>query len=126
VKTGRFDTPVTILTRETTRDARYKTRTSVAGWVPSVTVLAEVEDMLPSRGDRVAPEISLTRRPARIRMHWRDDVSQANRLRIGPPPATGAADNRREMRIVSGPAELGRRQVLELIAEELSTEGQEP
>lgn len=114
MRVGRFDTPVTILTRTTTRDPRYKTR--VNAWADGPTVLAEVEDVLPSRADRVGDEISLTRRPARVRMHYRTDVSQENRFRI----------KGREMRIVSGPAELGRRQGLEFMVEESSTEGQEP
>lgn len=114
MRPGRFDTPVTILVNAPTRDARYKTR--VNAWTDGPTVLAEVEDILPSRADRVGDEISLTRRPARVRMHFRTDVSQANRLRI----------RGREMRIVSGPAELGRRQGLEFMVEESSTEGEEP
>jgi head-tail adaptor len=125
VKTPRLDTPVSILARETTKEGRYKTRVST--WSVVATVLAEVEDALPSRADRVADGISLTRRPARVRIHWRDDVGQANRIRIGPPPATGAEDNRRELRVIAGPAEYGgRRRYLELMVEELSSEGVEP
>jgi head-tail adaptor len=124
MRPGRFDTPVTIRVNTPTREGRYKTRTNA--WSDGPTVLAEVEDILPSRADRVGDEISLTRRPARVRMHYRTDVTQANRLKIGKPPAAGEEDNRREVRIVSGPAELGRRQGLEFMVEELSTEGQEP
>jgi SPP1 family predicted phage head-tail adaptor len=114
VITGRFDQPITIQSRTFEEDERFGTR--VGTWVDSFDVLAEVQDVLPSRADRVSDEISMTRRPARIRMHWRDDVTQANRIKIGE----------RIMNIIAGPAELGRRQVLELMVEELSTIGEEP
>lgn len=125
MKTVRLDTPISILARTTTKEGRYHTRKST--WAVAANVLAEVQDSLPSRADRVADGISLTRRPARVRIHWRDDVGQENRIRIGPPPADPEADNRREMRVVAGPAEYGgRRRYLELMVEEISTEGEEP
>ena len=105
---------VTILNRVATKDPVY--RTDVVTWESGVTVCAEVQDVLPSHADRTAPGISLASRPARVRMRWRDDVSQANRIEL----------DGRQMRIVSGPAMLGRREGLEIMVEELSTEGQEP
>lgn len=111
---GRFDRLITIQSRTLTIDERFGTR--VGDWEDDFDVLAEVHDVLPSRADRVSDEISMTRRPARIRMHWRDDVTQANRIKIGS----------RIMTIISGPAELGRRKTLELMVEELSTVGNEP
>jgi SPP1 family predicted phage head-tail adaptor len=111
---GKLDRRVTILVRSDEKDPVYGTKTPV--WLDQVTVAAEVLDLLPSKGDQAAGEMSLARRPARIRMRWRDDVTQANRVRI----------DGRDMRIVAGPAMLGRRDGLEIMVEELSTEGQQP
>lgn len=111
---GRFDRQVTILARGTTREAVYGTKTDA--WVPVATVWAEVQDVLPSRGDRLADELVITSRPARVRMRWRDDVTQGNRIEI----------DGRQRRITAGPAMIGRRDGLEIMVEELSTEGQQP
>jgi SPP1 family predicted phage head-tail adaptor len=114
MRAGKLDRRVTILARTATQEGVYGTDT--AGWAEVATVWAQVQDILPSRADRLAGEIELTNRPARVRMRWRDDVTQANRLKL----------NGEEMRIVSGPAMLGRREGLELVVERPSTEGREP
>ena len=114
MKAGLLDRMVTILARTETQDATYGT--SVSTWDSVATVPAQVQDVLPSRADRVAQEITISNRPTRVRMRWRDDVTQANRLEIDGLP----------YRIVAGPAMLGRRDGLELMAEVLSTEGDQP
>lgn len=111
---GKLNRRVTILQRVRTQDPTYGT--DLLSWAPLATVWAEVQDVLPSRGERVATEVSLASRPARVRMRWRDDVSQANRVEI----------DGRQMRVVAGPAMLGLREGLEIMVEELSTEGQQP
>jgi SPP1 family predicted phage head-tail adaptor len=105
---------VRILQRQETRETVYNT--VVATWTELATVWAEVQDMLPSRAERIADGIDVARRPARVRMRWRDDVTTAMRLEV----------NGRTLQIVAGPAELGFREGIELIAEELTTSGQEP
>ena len=110
-RSARYDTPVTILTRETIQDPVFRTESE--GWVEGVTFLAEVEDMLPSRAERVADGVELAKRPARIRTHFRTDIGTADRLKIGE----------RVLQVVAGPAELGRRETIELLAEEVSTLG---
>ncbi len=82
-------------------------------WLPVATVWAEVEDMLPSRGERLADGINIALRPARVRMRWRPDVTSAMRLIHGD----------RVMQIVGGPAELGRREAIELLVEDYSSAG---
>jgi SPP1 family predicted phage head-tail adaptor len=115
MQAGKLNRLVTILVSVDTQEGTYGTKERK--WVPAAKVRAEVQDILPSRADRVAgSDISLTRRPSRIRMRWRDDVSMANRIEL----------DGRQMRIVAGPAMIGRRQRLELMVEELSTEGQQP
>lgn len=91
--------------------------TMVRRWRPAMTVMAEVQDILPSRAERVAEAIDLTRSPCRIRMLYRAGVEPTMRVRIGE----------RTLRIISGPARIGRRQEgLEILAEDHSTEGEEP
>lgn len=88
-------------------------------WVEQETdIPAEVQDMLPSRAERIAEGIDVARRPCRIRVRYRTDVAIGMRLRI--------AGRTGEYRIVSQPAELGWREALEFTAEQLSTEGARP
>jgi len=112
--TGDLDRRATILVRSDTTDPDYGTRE--ASWADGDTVFAQVLDVLPSRSDRLGDEIAMTKRPATVRMRYRSDVTQANRLRI----------DGEEYRIVSGPAMIGRRYGIELMVEQISTEGQQP
>ena len=108
---GTFRDRVQILARRSTQEATFGT--AQIAWTPIATVWAEVRDLLPSRSENVAEGVTIARRPARIRMRWRDDISSDMRL-----IARG-----RTLQIVSGPAMLGNRQYLELMAEEASTMG---
>lgn len=114
MEAGRLGRRVTILQRVDAQDATYGTLTPT--WSTLATVWAEVQDMIPSRGERMADGVSIARRPCRVRMRYRSDVTSEMRLSF----------DGRTLRIVTMPAELGRREGLELIAEELTTEGQEP
>ena len=111
---GNRDKRITFLIAANSQDPDYGTQST--SWVPYATVWAEVQDMLPSRAERVAEGINLARRPSRIRMLYRDDITSDMRVKIG----------NRTLQIVAGPAELGRREEIEIVAEELSTMGQQP
>lgn len=113
---------VEIQERETTQDPIYGT-TVEGDWTTVKTVKAEVQDMLPSRGERIADGINIANRPARIRFRFRDGVTSVMRLNV---KGRGSAEADRVMRIVSGPAELGFRDRVECVAEELSSSGHEP
>jgi head-tail adaptor len=82
-------------------------------WEPVVTVWASVKDALPSRGDKLAEGINMSARPARVRMRFREDITPDMRFIFGS----------RIMQIVSGPAELGRREALEFMVEEYRPAG---
>lgn len=114
MKAGKLDTRITILQQIATRDPEFNER--VNSWIPFHTCWAQVTDLLPSRADRVEDGISLANRPARIRMRWKEGITTAMRVQIGT----------RLLRIISGPAMLGRREGLELVAEETTTQGEEP
>lgn len=113
---GRLSERVTILhrTADTNEDVYG---TSTTEWTTFATVWAEVQDVLPSRAERVADAIDIGRRPSRIRMRYRTDVTSAMRFRL--------SDNR-ELRIVAGPAVLGHKDGIEFMAEQVTSEGEEP
>lgn len=116
MKPGKFDRRITIQQRVEVQDTQDGTYSSDVHWVPVATVWAEVQDVLPSRAESVANGVSMARRPCRIRTHYRDGVTSDMRLKHGD----------RTLRIISGPAELGRREGLEMMAEDYSSFGQEP
>lgn len=82
-------------------------------WSKVAEVAAEVLDVLPSRGERLAEGINLATRPARVRIRYRSDVTPAMRFVMGD----------RVMQIIAGPAEIGRRRGLEFMVEDYSTAG---
>lgn len=82
-------------------------------WELVAEVRASVRDALPSRGERLADGINAAARPARVRIRFRDDLTGDMRFVLGS----------RIMQIVSGPAELGRREGLEFMVEEYSPAG---
>ena len=82
-------------------------------WEAVTSVWANVHDMLPSRGERLADGINVTTRPARIRMRFREDITADMRFVLGT----------RIMQIVAGPAELGRRYRMEFMVEDYSSAG---
>ena len=82
-------------------------------WDDVGEVWAEVQGAPPSRGERLADGISVSQRPARVRIRYRDDVTSDMRFVMGG----------RIMQIVGGPAELGRREALEFMVVEYSPSG---
>lgn len=86
---------------------------------------AEIEDMLPSRGERLAEGIRITTRPARVRIRYRSDLTPAMRLVHGANVVDDTVDYSaaRIMQIVTLPAELGRRERMEFLVEEYSPAG---
>lgn len=111
---GKLDRRVTILTRAETIDPTYGTKQ--VAWTPLATVWANIQDIVPSRGERLADGIEIANRPCRVRLRYRTDVNSTMRLQYG----------NRQLRIITQPAELGFKDGIEFIAESLTTEGQEP
>lgn len=77
-------------------------------WQEVTKVWANVQDVLPSRGETLGEGFTNMMRPARVRMRFRTDVTSDMRF---------VADER-EMYIISGPAEIGRREALEFMVAE--------
>jgi SPP1 family predicted phage head-tail adaptor len=96
-------------------------------WQEVGTVYAEVQDMLPSRGERLSEGMTMAVRPARIRVRYRDDITSDMRVLVGRTIKDGNGDlaweTHRVLQITGGPAELGRRHWLEMVGENYSTAG---
>ncbi|KHA64272.1 head-tail adaptor protein [Sphingomonas sp. Ant20] len=82
-------------------------------WKPVTKVWANLQDMLPSRGERLAGGINVASRPARVRMRYRTDIDSSMRFVLGT----------RIMQITAGPAELGRRYRMEFMVEDYTSAG---
>jgi len=82
-------------------------------WTILATVWAEVEDVLPSRGERLADGLNIATRPARVRMRNRAGITPDMRFVMGT----------RAMQIVAGPAEIDGGDGLEFMVEDYSTTG---
>lgn len=117
IDVGDLDTWIVFQVRQEAQETVYGTDSGSA-WAnlaQEAGCWAEVMEMLPSRGERLAEGLNITRRPARIRLHWRGDITAAMRILLPD-------DNNRILQIVGGPVEMGRKEYLELVAEQLSTE----
>lgn len=114
---GKLRDQVRIERRTSSQDATYGTQTVT--WATLATVAAEVQDVLPSRGERQAAGLKMENRPARIRMRYRTDVTSDMRLVL-------VSRANRVLQIVSGPAQIGNREGIELMAEEWTTQGDAP
>lgn len=82
-------------------------------WEPVVVVWAEVQDIQPSRGERLADGFSMATRPSRVRMRYREGITPDMRFVMGA----------RVMQIIAGPAEIGRAEGLEFMVEEYRPAG---
>jgi SPP1 family predicted phage head-tail adaptor len=111
---SKLDTRIRIERKAVTLDPLYGTETVT--WAEFAAVWAEVKDVLPSRAERLADSIIIANRPARIRMRYLAGITADMRVIVG----------NRTMHIVSGPAEIGRREGIELIAQQYSSEGAAP
>lgn len=109
-----LDTRIWIERKVVARDPQYGTEEVT--WAQFASVWAEVRDILPSKAERLADSIQIGRKPARIRIRYLAGLAAEMRIII---------DNRIHQ-IVSGPATLGRREAMEIMVEEHSSQGTAP
>ncbi|MBY9062304.1 head-tail adaptor protein [Sphingomonas yunnanensis] len=91
-------------------------------WAEFAEVWASILDMLPSRGERLAEGLNVATRPARVRLRHLDGVTNAMRLvllRWDVATEAWVAEGRL-MQIITVPAEIGRRDGLEMMVEDYS------
>jgi head-tail adaptor len=113
MKAGRRDRRVEI--QRKTRTAGFM-KAGQGSWATIATVWAEVQDVLPSRSEKLSEGLDIARRPARVRMLYRSDITADMRLKMGD----------RIMEIVAGPVEIGRRDGLEMMVVDYTTRGEAP
>lgn len=106
-----LDRRVRLEEKVTTQDATYGN--PVVTWALVASVWAEMREVLPSRSEAVKHNLESARNQVRVRIRYRAGVDSAMRI-----VWDGVVFN-----IVGGPAELGRREYLELVCERHSTEG---
>ena len=83
-------------------------------WVVVVPKLwAQITDMLPSRGERIANGFNMAARPSRVRIYFRTDITPDMRF----VDISSGVDGR-VMQIVSGPATIGRREAMDFMVED--------
>jgi head-tail adaptor len=96
-------------------------------WQFVAEVAANVQDMLPSRGERIAEGINVAARPARVRIRYRADVASNMRILVGRNRKDGSGEmgwqTDRVAQIVTVPAEIGRREALEFVIEDYTSAG---
>lgn len=109
MKAEHLDKEVRIMGFVTTRDPDYGSE--IQTWSAIDTVWASVLDVLPSRAESVQDAVQIVERPSRVRMRYRADIRPDMRIVI--IGVDGAPD--RECEIVAGPAEIGRREGIELL-----------
>lgn len=79
-------------------------------WLPLATVWCEKMDVLPSRSEKVLSGLEVSADQSRIRMIFRTDIDNTMRMLIED----------KLYQIVSGPAEIGHKDLIEFVVEKYS------
>lgn len=110
---GTLDRRITIEEKSVSLEATYGTE--VITWTTiAFNVPAQVQDMLPSKSETVMNGLVLSANPSRIRMRWIPNIDSSMRVIIyGEPDRT--------CQIIAGPAEIGRREGIEIVVQEYSS-----
>jgi SPP1 family predicted phage head-tail adaptor len=115
IKPGRLRRTITFQSKQAISGGRLNAPQRTDWTNHAVGVAAEVQDVLPSRAESIGNDaINIARRPSRIRIRYRTDITSDMRILY----------EGKTLRIVAGPAEIGNREGLELMAEEV-TSGEE-
>ena len=114
MRAGTLDSQIRIERKVVTRDPDYNTE--VVTWAEFATVWAEVRDVLPSRSESVQQSVDIAQRPSRVRMRYLAGITPDMRVVL-------LDDGNRPAAIVAGPAEIGRREGIELMVTAYSTGG---
>ena len=114
MKIGSMDRRIIIESKTVTKDPIYNT--DVITWVTVCTIWANIQDVMPSRQEKLTDSVLEVRKgQTRLRFRYRAGLDSSMRIRITNPVA-------RTLQIVGGPAEIGgNRQFMEIMAEEFST-----
>lgn len=114
MRAEKYDQRIRIEVRQTAADPDYGT--PVITWVTFATVWAQVQEVLPSKAETQGNDVRVAHRPARIRLRYLAGITTDMRVVL-------LSRGNRVLQIIAGPAELGRKEGLEFMAEEYSTDG---
>lgn len=112
-----FDRRIRIEQQGTTTDATYGPQPG--SWTTFATLWANVQEVLPSRGESIAEGIRIAERPARVRTRYVSGITSAMRV-------VYLDRGDRVMKIITPPVEIGRKQGLEFFVADYSTAGDAP
>lgn len=98
------------------QDPVYGSPTTTWTALDANPVYAQVQDVLPSKQEGVSQGVPVGTYRTRIRRRWRAGVTSAMRVTVH------RAEGDEVFKIVGGPAEIGRRQWLEVLAERYTTD----
>jgi head-tail adaptor len=113
MRAARLNKNITIEYKVTTQDADYGT--DIITWTTLyANVPAEVMDVLPGNAEKLSPGIEISANPSRIRTRWIPNLDSSMRITIHGEPD-------RVCQIVAGPAEIGKREGIEMMVVLYST-----
>ncbi|WP_242183230.1 head-tail adaptor protein [Sphingomonas sp. CARO-RG-8B-R24-01] len=96
-------------------------------WQQVTETRASVQDMLPSRSEKLADGLNIATRPSRVRIRYREDISASMRVLVGRYLRDDSGvlywQTTRVAQITTVPAEIGNRDGLEFMVEDYSTAG---
>lgn len=111
---GTLDRRIRIEYKVSTQDANYGTE--VITWTEFATVWAQIQEVLPSKGESQIEAIRIAERPAKVRIRYLAGVTSDMRV-------VYLDRSNRLMKILTPPAEIKRRAFLEFMASDYSTQG---
>lgn len=123
MRAGGLSRQITVEMKQISIDPTYGTE--LITWVPlvadagsptvAVRFWAEVQDVLPSRDERLTQGVSIATNRTRIRMRWRNDIDSSARITVH-------GDTNVLYQIVGGPVEIeGRKERIEMLLERYSS-----
>jgi len=113
VNAGSLDRRVTIEYKVVTQESTFGT--DVITWTTLVSrAFAQITDSLPSKSESMAGDLQIGSSRARLRMRYLAGVKSDMRVIVH-----GSSD--RTYQIVAGPAEIGRREAIEMMIEEYTS-----
>lgn len=99
--------------RSTTQDATYGTE--VVTWALLGVRWMELQDVLPSRSEKVSEGMEVSQNQIRCRLNYCTDVTSGMRVIVNRPART-------VYQIISGPRIVGDKQAIEVMLEKVSTD----
>lgn len=109
-----LDRRITIQKKSVTRDPDYNTE--IITWVKHASVAANIQDVWPSKAESADNNIQINSGRTRIRIRYLSTVTSDMRIML-------TDRSNKILQIIGGPAEMGRRDGMEIMAEAYTTAG---